>query len=83
MLFRSDEVFGSLDELRRENVIALLDNLKGSFPQILLITHIDSIHDMVDRCIWVDYDQDTQSSVLRDGAGPSGLPSVEEILELA
>jgi exonuclease SbcC len=78
-----DEVFGSLDELRRENVIALLDNLKGSFPQILLITHIDSIHDMVDRCIWVDYDQDTQSSVLRDGAGPSGLPSVEEILELA
>ncbi len=78
-----DEVFGSLDEMRRENVIALLDNLKGSFPQILLITHIDSIHDMVDQCVWVDYDQDAQASVLRDGVGPSGLPSMEEILELA
>lgn len=61
-----DEVFGSLDESRRENVISLLQNLKGRFQQILLITHIESIHDLMDRCVWVDYDQNSHSSVLRD-----------------
>jgi len=61
-----DEVFGSLDEARRDSVIALLQNLKGAFPQILLITHIESIHDMVDRCLWVEYDAARQASVVRE-----------------
>lgn len=61
-----DEVFGSLDEGRRENVISLLQNLKGRFEQILLITHIETIHDMVDRTIWVDYDSVSASSLVRD-----------------
>ena len=61
-----DEVFGSLDEARRDSVIALLQNLKGAFPQILLITHIESIHDMVDRCLRVEYDAARQASVVRE-----------------
>ena len=65
-----DEVFGSLDESRRENVINLLQNLKGRFQQILLITHIESIHDMVDRAIWVDYDTASGSSRIREVREP-------------
>jgi len=64
-----DEIFGSLDESRRENVVALLQNLKGVFQQILLITHVESIHDMVDRCLWVEYDSASQSSTVREALG--------------
>ncbi len=57
-----DEVFGSLDETRRENVVALLQNLKNRFEQIILITHIESIHDAVDNCLWVQFDEKTKTS---------------------
>ncbi|MDO8587230.1 MAG: AAA family ATPase [Armatimonadota bacterium] len=52
-----DEVFGSLDDSRRDNVVDMLLNLKNRFRQIVVITHVESIHDMVDNCIWVDYDE--------------------------
>ncbi len=77
-----DEVFGSLDEIRRENVISLLTNLKGLFQQILLITHIESIHDMVDRCIWVDYDASSRTSRVREANTPVEsmlLPELESV----
>lgn len=61
-----DEVFGSLDDLRRESVVSLLHNLKGCFQQILLITHIEAIHDMVDQCIYVEYDPETSVSVVKE-----------------
>ncbi|HOM72249.1 MAG TPA: SbcC/MukB-like Walker B domain-containing protein, partial [Armatimonadota bacterium] len=57
-----DEVFGSLDDIRRDNVIALLQALKSRFEQIILITHIESVHDAVDNCIWIDYDEGTKTS---------------------
>jgi exonuclease SbcC len=59
-----DEVFGSLDDTRRDNVIALLQNLKNRFEQIILITHIESIHDAVDNCLWVEFDERTKTSRL-------------------
>lgn len=59
-----DEVFGSLDDTRRYNVIALLQNLKNRFEQIILITHIESIHDAVDNCLWVEFDERTKTSRL-------------------
>ncbi|BCW99951.1 MAG: double-stranded DNA repair protein Rad50 [Armatimonadota bacterium] len=75
-----DEVFGSLDESRRDSVLSLLQNLKGAFPQILLITHIETIHDMVDRCIWVEYDAARQTSVVRESLEMplEGLPGGTE-----
>jgi len=60
-----DEVFGSLDDIRRENVAALLQTLKSRFEQIVLITHVESIHDAVDNCIWVEFDEQTKTSVIR------------------
>jgi exonuclease SbcC len=36
-----DEIFGSLDEARRESVLHVLLGLRDRFPQIVLITHIE------------------------------------------
>lgn len=57
-----DEVFGSLDGGRRDSLVALLQNLKSRFEQIIIITHIDSIHDSVDNTIWVKFDEQTKTS---------------------
>lgn len=51
-----DEIFGSLDVGRRENVMGLLNNLRERFEQIILISHIESIHDAVDQALWVAFD---------------------------
>lgn len=61
-----DEVFGSLDDVRRDNVVSLLQNLKNRFEQIILITHVESIHDAVDNCLWVSFDEKTKTSRLID-----------------
>jgi exonuclease SbcC len=67
-----DEVFGSLDDSRRDNVVALLQNLKNRFEQIILITHVESIHDAVDNCLWVEFDERTKTSRLSDRANVLG-----------
>jgi exonuclease SbcC len=51
-----DEIFGSLDEERRGSVLALLRQLADRFPQVILITHIDSVREGFDRVIRVSYD---------------------------
>ena len=61
-----DEVFGSLDDTRRENVVTLLQNLKNRFEQIVLITHVESIHDALDNCLWVQFDEKTKTSTFVD-----------------
>ncbi len=61
-----DEVFGSLDEGRRDNLVSLLQNLKNRFEQIIIITHIESIHDAVDNTIWVDFDEKTKTSSIKN-----------------
>lgn len=61
-----DEVFGSLDDVRRDNVVSLLQNLKNRFEQIILITHVEAIHDAVDNCLWVAFDEKTKTSRLID-----------------
>ncbi|HEU5171802.1 MAG TPA: SMC family ATPase [Gemmatimonadales bacterium] len=51
-----DEIFGSLDEDRRMAVVELLRSLADRFPQVILITHIDSVREGFDRVIRVGYD---------------------------
>ena len=51
-----DEVFGSLDEEHRAAVLDLLRNLADRFPQVILITHIESVRDAFDRVIRLSYD---------------------------
>ncbi|HSA07149.1 MAG TPA: SMC family ATPase [Candidatus Gastranaerophilales bacterium] len=53
-----DEIFGSLDENRRTNVINLLRNLTDSFEQVILITHIDDMKDDIDNIINLEFDSE-------------------------
>lgn len=64
-----DEVFGSLDEERRAAVIDLLRNLADRFPQVILITHIESVREGFDRVIRLSYDveQRVARAVLEPG----------------
>ncbi|MEJ7810049.1 MAG: SMC family ATPase [Gemmatimonadaceae bacterium] len=64
-----DEIFGSLDESRRTNVLELLRRLHDRFEQVILITHIDSVRDGMDRVISVRYDPATGSSVAEPASG--------------
>jgi exonuclease SbcC len=57
-----DEVFGSLDETRRHNVVDLLRRLQDRFEQVILITHIDTVREGLDRVITVRYDEETGAS---------------------
>jgi len=69
-----DEVFGSLDSSRRDNVLELLHRLEDRFEQVILITHIENVREGVDRVIVVRYDEETGASVV-DGSD-EGIPSL-------
>ena len=65
-----DEIFGSLDESRRLNVVELLRRLQDRFEQVILITHIDSVREGLDRVISVRYDAESGSSVVEQSGDP-------------
>lgn len=60
-----DEVFGSLDESRRQQVVELLRRLHDRFEQVIVITHVESVRDGLDRVLMVEYDDDTGASRVR------------------
>jgi exonuclease SbcC len=66
-LLMLDEVFGSLDEARRSNVLALLEKLRRRFEQIIIITHFDDIKDGVQHLIQVEYDEGHGSARIGEG----------------
>lgn len=65
-----DEVFGSLDLERRENVIQLLQKLHDHFEQVILITHIETVREGLDHVIRLEYDEKTGSSIVKEDAEP-------------
>ncbi|MGH7613180.1 MAG: AAA family ATPase [Gemmatimonadales bacterium] len=72
-----DEVFGSLDESRRQHVLTLLRRLGDRFPQVILITHIDQIREGLDRVIKVEYDAARGVSVVRDETATLGAGGLD------
>ncbi len=64
-----DEVFGSLDEARRFNVLELLRVLGDRFEQVILITHIEAVRDGLDQVITVRFDPSIAASVVRQASG--------------
>src|SRR5437763_11014944 len=73
-----DEIFGSLDESRRQLVVSLLRRLGDRFPQVNLVTHIEQEGDAVDSVIRVSYEALTAINVVRDetatlGAADAGV----------
>jgi exonuclease SbcC len=67
-----DEVFGSLDEERRNAVVELLRGLGDRFPQVILITHVDQLREGFDRVIRVSYDVKDGIARVADDIGEAG-----------
>jgi exonuclease SbcC len=63
-----DEPFGSLDEVRRGNVLSLIRRLGGVFEQVLVISHVAETRDAVDAVIEVEYDEAAGRSRIRQPA---------------
>jgi exonuclease SbcC len=57
-----DEIFGSLDEERRQAVVDLLRRLADRFPQVILITHVDTVRDGFDHILRLRYDVERGSA---------------------
>jgi len=58
-----DEIFGSQDQSRKENILNGLARLKNRFRQIFLITHIDDIKDSVENLILVTEEENGKSQL--------------------
>lgn len=71
-----DEVFGSLDPERRQSVLDRLVALRPRFQQILVISHIEEINQVADRCLYVRHDTGTHASTVSD-VPPQGLLSLD------
>jgi exonuclease SbcC len=72
-----DEIFGSLDDRRRQKVIELLGGLNDRFEQVILITHIESLRwERFDRVLSVRLDPGTGASVVEDISGQAAPEDV-------
>jgi len=63
-----DEVFGSLDDTRRSNVMELLRRLNDRFEQVIVITHIEQVREGLDRVLVVRFDEERGTSVVTQGS---------------
>ena len=71
-----DEVFGSLDASRRNNVLLALERLKRSFGQIFIISHVAEVQEsaLVDEVWMLEEDEAGKSTVHRvDASLPPDL----------
>ncbi len=59
-----DEIFGSQDVTRRENIIRALQSLSGRFSQIFLISHIEGIKESASMVFNVKENEDGSSSLI-------------------
>jgi len=58
-----DEIFGSQDVFRRQNIMKALNSLSSKFRQIFLITHIEDVKNDMENIIFVYENEDGTSSV--------------------
>jgi DNA repair protein SbcC/Rad50 len=58
-----DEIFGSQDMIRRQNIMKALNSLSSKFRQIFLITHIEDIKNYMENIIIVSENESGISTV--------------------
>ncbi len=58
-----DEIFGSQDSIRRQNIMRALNTLSSKFRQIFLITHIDELKNYMENVVYVSENEDGTSTV--------------------
>jgi exonuclease SbcC len=58
-----DEIFGSQDVYRRQNIMNALNGLSSKFRQIFLITHVDDVKDNMENILFVTENEEGISTV--------------------
>ena len=58
-----DEIFGSQDYIRRQNIMKALNLLSSKFRQIFLITHVDDVKNDMENIIYITENEDGNSTV--------------------
>lgn len=58
-----DEIFGSQDQIRKQNIIRALSNYSSKFRQIFLITHVEDIKHFTQNIITITEDDSGISSI--------------------
>lgn len=70
-----DEIFGSQDESRRNNILKALNDLSTQFRQVIVITHVEDIKDMLPYAFNVVETADKSSKVIFEGSPKMVLPA--------
>lgn len=63
-----DEPFGSLDVVRRGNVLTLIERLRSVFDQVIIISHVDETREACDHVIEVAYSESEGRAVVTSAA---------------
>ncbi len=58
-----DEIFGSQDQARKRNIVSAFNQLSKQFSQIVLITHVEDVKDMLGGAIVVTEREDGTSEL--------------------
>jgi exonuclease SbcC len=58
-----DEIFGSQDIYRRQNIMKALNGLSSKFRQIFLITHVEDVKDDMENIIFVTENEEGISTI--------------------
>ncbi len=58
-----DEIFGSQDHIRRQNIMKALNSLSSKFRQIFLITHIEDVKNDMENIIYVSENEEGFSTI--------------------
>jgi exonuclease SbcC len=58
-----DEIFGSQDNMRKQNIINALSKFSSKFRQIFLITHVEDIKNLMENTISVFEDENGISKI--------------------
>jgi len=58
-----DEIFGSQDQIRKQNIIKTLNSFSSKFRQIFLITHVEDIKQLTEHTMMVSEDESGVSTI--------------------
>ena len=68
-----DEIFGSQDAERKDRVLGVLSEISSQFRQILLITHIEEVKELLPYALHVIESSDGTVRIEVEGRRPEGL----------
>jgi exonuclease SbcC len=58
-----DEIFGSQDQIRKQNIIKALNRFSSKFRQIFLITHVEDIQHLTEHTVTISEDENGVSTI--------------------